>query len=40
VDSQIRKLELSADEKRDLVEFLKNLTDQQFVSPRTCDGDL
>jgi cytochrome c peroxidase len=36
VDSQIRPLDLSADEKRDLVEFLKNLTDQQFVSPRTC----
>jgi cytochrome c peroxidase len=40
VDSQIRKLELSADEKSDLVEFLKNLTDQQFVLPRTCDRGL
>jgi cytochrome c peroxidase len=40
VDSQIRPLELSAEEKRDLVEFLKNLTDQQFVLPRTCDRAL
>src|SRR4030095_5182869 len=40
VDSQIRPLDLSAEEKRDLVEFLKNLTDQQFVLPRTCDRGL
>jgi len=36
VDSQIRPLELSAEEKRDLVEFLKGLTDAQFAAPRTC----
>jgi cytochrome c peroxidase len=37
VDSQIRALDLSAEEKRDLVEFLKNLTDPAFAAPRTCD---
>lgn len=37
VDSQIRLLDLSAEEKRDLVEFLKNLTDAQFAARRGCD---
>ena len=37
VDSQIRPLELSAGEKRDLVEFLKNLTDPEFAAPRSCN---
>jgi cytochrome c peroxidase len=36
VDSQIRPLELTAEEKRDLVEFLRNLTDSQFAAPRSC----
>lgn len=36
VDSQIRPLDLSAEEKGDLVEFLKNLTDAQFARPRGC----
>ncbi len=36
VDSQIRPLELTAEEKRDLVEFLRNLTDSQFAAPRAC----
>jgi len=36
VDSQIRPLDLSAEEQRDLVEFLKNLTDPQFAAKRTC----
>jgi cytochrome c peroxidase len=40
IDSQIRPLDLSTDENRDVVEFLKNLTDQQFVLPRTCDRGL
>ncbi len=37
VDSQIRQLDLSPEEKRDLIEFLKNLTDPAFAAPRTCD---
>jgi cytochrome c peroxidase len=37
IDSQIRPLELSAEEKRDLVEFLKNLTDAEFAARRACD---
>jgi cytochrome c peroxidase len=37
VDSQIRVLDLNAQEKRDLVEFLKGLTDPQFAARRTCD---
>ena len=37
VDSQIRPLDLSTDEKRDLAEFLKNLTDQQFAAPPKCN---
>lgn len=37
VDSQIRPLDLSAEEQRDLVEFLKNLTDEQFAARRGCD---
>jgi cytochrome c peroxidase len=37
VDSQIRPLDLSADDKRDLVEFLKNLTDPAFAAPRSCN---
>jgi cytochrome c peroxidase len=40
VDQEIRALELNAEEKRDLVEFLKNLTDQQFALSRTCDRAL
>jgi cytochrome c peroxidase len=32
VDSQIRPLDLSAEEKRDLAEFLKNLTDEEFTA--------
>ena len=36
VDSQIRPLDLNADEKRDLVEFLQNLTDQAFTSNSSC----
>jgi cytochrome c peroxidase len=39
VDSQIRQLDLSAEEKRDLVEFLKNLTDSEFARPRGCGSD-
>ena len=38
VDSQIRPLELSADEKRDLVELLKNLTDPEFVAKKSCES--
>jgi cytochrome c peroxidase len=37
VDSQIKPLDLSAEEQGDLVEFLKNLTDPQFAAPRRCD---
>ncbi|HET9445885.1 MAG TPA: MbnH family di-heme enzyme [Steroidobacteraceae bacterium] len=37
VDSQIHALDLSADEKRDLIEFLKNLTDPEFAAPRSCN---
>jgi cytochrome c peroxidase len=37
VDSQIRPLDLSAEEKRDLAEFLKNLTDAEFATRRACD---
>ena len=37
VDTQIRPLVLSAEEKRDLVEFLKNLTDPEFAAPRACN---
>jgi cytochrome c peroxidase len=36
VDSQIRPLDLTADEKRDLVEFLKGLTDQEFTANSSC----
>ncbi|MGH8239803.1 MAG: cytochrome-c peroxidase, partial [Steroidobacteraceae bacterium] len=36
VDSQIRPLHLSAEEKRDLVEFLRNLSDTQFVASKDC----
>jgi cytochrome c peroxidase len=36
VDSQIRPLELSTEEKGDLVEFLKNLTDPTFTSNSSC----
>ncbi|HKU14787.1 MAG TPA: di-heme enzyme [Steroidobacteraceae bacterium] len=39
VDSQIRPLDLSAQEKRDLVEFLDGLTDTQFAAPRSCQSD-
>jgi cytochrome c peroxidase len=38
VDSQIRPLDLSDEEKRDLVEFLKNLTDSEFVARRSCES--
>lgn len=38
VDSQIRPLDLSAEEKSDLVEFLKNLTDAQFATSRDCES--
>jgi cytochrome c peroxidase len=37
IDSQIRPLQLSAEEKRDLVEFLENLTDAEFARPHGCD---
>ena len=37
VDSQIRRLDLSAEEKRDLVEFLRNLTDTSFVARKDCN---
>ena len=37
VDSQIRPLDLSAEDKRDLVEFLRNLTDSEFAARKTCD---
>lgn len=40
VDSQIRPLDLGADEKRDLVEFLKNLTDTQFAAAPACGSGL
>lgn len=36
VDSQVRPLDLSPEEKRDLVEFLRNLTDEQFAKARGC----
>ena len=36
VDSQIRPLELSAEEKRDLLEFLRNLSDTEFVARKDC----
>ena len=36
IDSQIRPLDLSAEEKGDLVEFLKNLTDQSFTANSSC----
>jgi cytochrome c peroxidase len=36
VDSQIRPLDLNAEEKRDLAEFLRNLTDEQFAAAGTC----
>jgi cytochrome c peroxidase len=36
VDSQVRPLDLSAEEKADLVEFLRNLTDSDFAKPRGC----
>jgi cytochrome c peroxidase len=36
VDSQIRPLELGSDEKRDLVEFLKGLTDPEFTASSSC----
>jgi cytochrome c peroxidase len=32
VDSQIRPLNLNAEEKRDLAEFLRNLTDEEFTA--------
>jgi cytochrome c peroxidase len=38
VDSQIRPLDLNAEEKGDLVEFLKNLTDAQFATSRDCES--
>jgi cytochrome c peroxidase len=38
VDSQIHPLDLSTEEKRDLVEFLKNLTDSEFVTKRSCES--
>jgi cytochrome c peroxidase len=37
IDSQIRPLDLSAEEKSDLVEFLQGLTDEQFASAPACD---
>jgi cytochrome c peroxidase len=36
VDSQIRPLDLNAEEKADLVEFLKGLTDQAFTTSSSC----
>jgi cytochrome c peroxidase len=39
VDSQIRPLDLSAEEKRDLVEFLEGLTDREFAAPRSCESN-
>jgi cytochrome c peroxidase len=36
VDSQIRPLDLSAEEQRELVEFLRNLTDTDFVARKDC----
>ena len=36
VDSQIRPLDLSAEEKRDLLEFLRNLSDTEFVARKDC----
>ena len=37
VDPQIRPLHLNQQEKADLVEFLRNLTDPGFVAKRSCD---
>jgi len=37
VDSQIKPLDLSAEEQGDLVEFLKNLTDTEFATKRACN---
>lgn len=39
VDSQIRLLDLTAAEKRDLVEFLRNLTDTQFAARDPCESE-
>jgi len=36
IDSQIRPLDLSADDQRDLVEFLKSLTDAAFTASSSC----
>jgi cytochrome c peroxidase len=36
IDSQVRPLALSAEEKSDLVEFLKTLTDPAFTSSSSC----
>ena len=36
LDSQLRPLDLTAEEKGDLVEFLKNLTDQAFTASSSC----
>jgi cytochrome c peroxidase len=36
VDSQIRPLALTSEEKRDLVEFLKGLTDPEFTASSSC----
>jgi cytochrome c peroxidase len=36
IDSQIHPLDLSAQEKADLVEFLRNLTDQAFTAKSSC----
>ena len=38
VDSQIRPLDLSAQEKQDLLEFLQGLTDKDFTAPRSCES--
>jgi hypothetical protein len=36
LDSQLHPLDLTAEEKGDLVEFLKNLTDQAFTANSSC----
>jgi cytochrome c peroxidase len=36
IDSQIHPLDLTAEEKRDLVEFLNGLTDQAFTTSSSC----
>ena len=36
VDLQLRPLDLSAEEKRDLLEFLRNLSDTEFVARKDC----